>query len=420
MKIILKMSLLLGICTYSLAETYYVAPNGSNHNSGNKQFPWQAIHYAFDQLLPGDILLIREGVYKEQINLPNNMNGTEAQRILVKSYPGEWAVIDGTNKGKITLSFQSGNLNSYLIFDSLEVFGASENALWVEGNNNIIRNLVIHSAGKTALILIGNHNRIQSCEIYNAGWNGIGLESRENVERGNGASDGLRCDSNIVEYNYIYDIPNHFGINAFPNSDFPQTFLNGNVFRYNILDNTDGIFTRWHQSLSIYGNLILDNHKDGIMFATGGNDPPADYIPHTQSDIKIFNNVFTNGTPEKQKLSKVFGIRNLTNEGIDIRNNIFYGFDVDSLGWEIFVRYDSPTDTIRHNLFYNSRNDTGKRVALYGGKNYDLDDFTDTEDNRFRNNKFGDPLFTDLANNNYTVQPGSPVIRQRRIPGGFL
>ncbi len=408
--IFLRLFILLGLCSFSIAETYYVAPYGSNRNSGSNRFPWQTIQHAFTQLFPGDTLLIRDGIYKEQITLPNTMNGIKDKRIVVKSYPGEWAVIDGTDLGKITLGFQSGSLNNYLVFDSLEVFGAGENALWVEGNHNIIRNLVLHSTGKTALLLIGNHNRIQHCEIYNAGWNGIGLESREMVTEEGIASSELRSDSNYVEFCYVHDVPNHFGINVFPNPDYPQAFINGNVIRYNIIENTDGIYGRWNQSFYIYGNLVLNSHKDGIAFATGGIGQPETPIPYTESDIKIYHNVFTKGAAEQQKLDKVFAIRNLTNEGSDIRNNIFYGYDVDSLGWEIFVRHDSPEDTIRNNLFYNTLSDTNKRIMLYNGKNYSLKKMNSSDGEHFRNNIFGDPLFMNIEAGDFTVRAGSPAI----------
>jgi hypothetical protein len=43
------------------ATTYYVAPTGSNENSGTIEEPWATPAYAANQLQPGDMLIIREG-----------------------------------------------------------------------------------------------------------------------------------------------------------------------------------------------------------------------------------------------------------------------------------------------------------------------------------------------------------------------
>jgi hypothetical protein len=81
---------------------------------GSKDRPWRTLEYAFQQLRPGDTLLVREGTYQnETIVLTEQNSGRHDAPIIVKAYPGEtvvlqdgkpirfygatWWIIDGLN-----------------------------------------------------------------------------------------------------------------------------------------------------------------------------------------------------------------------------------------------------------------------------------------------------------------------------------
>ena len=84
-----------------VAGAYYMAPNGSNSNPGTMAAPWRSISRAAQTLQPGDTLYLRGGVYSEyRVNAYDNvygLQGAPGQWITIRSYPGEWAVIDGRN-----------------------------------------------------------------------------------------------------------------------------------------------------------------------------------------------------------------------------------------------------------------------------------------------------------------------------------
>jgi hypothetical protein len=66
---------------------------GKETNDGSEKKPWRSLTHALRQLVPGDTLYLRGGVYYEKLVL--SRSGTEAQPITIASYPGEAAIIDG-------------------------------------------------------------------------------------------------------------------------------------------------------------------------------------------------------------------------------------------------------------------------------------------------------------------------------------
>ncbi len=78
------------------AAEYYVSPDGSDSNSGDKATPLRTIQAAVDRLKPGDTCIIREGVYREAVKL-ENMWATAAAPVVIKAYAGESVSIDGSD-----------------------------------------------------------------------------------------------------------------------------------------------------------------------------------------------------------------------------------------------------------------------------------------------------------------------------------
>ena len=79
-------------------HNYYVAPDGSDQNTGTLESPWQTLEYALTQVSPGDVLNLRGGTYYER-GITVSTTGTGSAPITIRSYPGERAVIDGPRTG---------------------------------------------------------------------------------------------------------------------------------------------------------------------------------------------------------------------------------------------------------------------------------------------------------------------------------
>lgn len=74
--------------------TLYVdATKGADANDGSVAKPWKSVQYAVKRLKPGDTLYLRGGVYHEKVYLTRS--GSPEAPIVIASYPGELAVIDG-------------------------------------------------------------------------------------------------------------------------------------------------------------------------------------------------------------------------------------------------------------------------------------------------------------------------------------
>ena len=72
----------------------YVSPTGSDSGPGTLAQPFRTIQQGVDVLKPGDTCYVREGVYREVVTL--GKSGTKDQPIWLRAYPGERAVVDGT------------------------------------------------------------------------------------------------------------------------------------------------------------------------------------------------------------------------------------------------------------------------------------------------------------------------------------
>lgn len=78
-------------------NTYYVAPStsgGNNSNSGTLSAPFETLAHAVEQLSAGDILYVREGVYRETITIDED--GNSGSLITIQNYNNEVVTVDGT------------------------------------------------------------------------------------------------------------------------------------------------------------------------------------------------------------------------------------------------------------------------------------------------------------------------------------
>ena len=78
-----------------LATTYYVSPAGRDGQAGTEAKPFRTIQHAADVMKPGDICLIRSGLYTETVR--PKMSGTVTAPIIFRAYEGEIVTVSGAN-----------------------------------------------------------------------------------------------------------------------------------------------------------------------------------------------------------------------------------------------------------------------------------------------------------------------------------
>jgi alpha-N-arabinofuranosidase len=79
----------------SWGRELFVAPAGNDANPATSAAPLRTIQRAADRAQPGDVITIREGVYRERVNPPRG-GESDAKRIVYQAAPGEKVEITGS------------------------------------------------------------------------------------------------------------------------------------------------------------------------------------------------------------------------------------------------------------------------------------------------------------------------------------
>src|SRR5262245_33971398 len=89
-------TLALGAATLDAQTTYYVSPTGKDANAGTTlAAPFRTVQRGIDALqAPGDVLVLRGGDYAGAVKIVGK-HGAPGQPIVIRSYQGERARIDG-------------------------------------------------------------------------------------------------------------------------------------------------------------------------------------------------------------------------------------------------------------------------------------------------------------------------------------
>ena len=78
--------------------TFYISPSGNDNNAGTSESaPWATFNRAWQDLFPGDTLILLDGVYYQSLN-PNRRNGLPGSPITIRAKNDGQAIIDGQNQ----------------------------------------------------------------------------------------------------------------------------------------------------------------------------------------------------------------------------------------------------------------------------------------------------------------------------------
>lgn len=102
-------------------------PLASNSNPGSSTMPWLTIQHALDVALPGDSIVIRNGIYYESL-ITTRSGDSLGGCIVLSAYPGEQVVVDGTGHNSNT-GFRI--YHSRIIIRNLEIRNWENTGIWV-------------------------------------------------------------------------------------------------------------------------------------------------------------------------------------------------------------------------------------------------------------------------------------------------
>jgi len=212
-----------------IRATKYASPNGNG--KGTIDDPYN-LSEAMKSLVPGDVLFLRDGIYdipnKSGIRITKKI-GTKEKPIIIESYPGEKAILDG---------------KCMHIMDAVNEKIDTSYGLYIRESDYIyIRKIEIRNMSKTGIKIVGKHNKIEGCKIHNNFLPGISVENR------NGYTIPYIDGWNLIIDNEIYN-NSDAGYNA------GSTWKDG--------DNADGISISSSANNTISHNTIYGNSDDGI------------------------------------------------------------------------------------------------------------------------------------------------------------
>jgi parallel beta-helix repeat protein len=270
----------------AFATTYFIAPNGSFTNDGlttNTPTIFSNVEY---KLVPGDVLVFKDGTY----------NFTQTTYIYQKGGMADYITIKAENKhGAILVgNALANNTNDYGVF---YIYGSTK--IIVDG---LVFTRPAGSLDKGPGIRVSNASQfvtVRNCVSYNNGAGGF-------------TSEG--CDNIIFEDNIAHDNCSRNPINTSGFSMYRQQVLNNSTEEY-------GCIIRRNISYHNYCDLPYVYENESFPTPTDGNGIIIDYFdnapgntPYAKKTLVENNVCFDNGGKGIQvyKSSKVAVINNTT------------------------------------------------------------------------------------------------------------
>jgi len=417
-------------------------PSASNSNSGTASLPWKTIQHGVNQLTPGKRLYVRQSIepYFEPYRsygtdlggVTVDVSGTSTNKIYIEGYPGDTVVIN-QQRGTSSYRAETGALD--VASDSKPLTGFFIN----KGNYVVIKNFEITQTSASGIMFHpGNHNlgvEIEGNNIHH-------LYGSDNV-------GGIRLDHAdyaIVRNNIIHDIMSTGGSSNPYNSEPYKLdsgihgYESGNaLIEYNVIYNVDrGIFAKASDAdglnaATVRRNLFFNNgHSAYALEVQGSGSAPALNAEFYENIVYNSRGGVSSGLAETSGQSTSMVIYNntfhnldygvsLTGQiGVKVHSNIFssiQGMNI-SIG-RTLSSVINRLDYVDNNLYFNEGREWA--LELYASNNEIIRSISDWKSSYSRSNLnvlsanpdvnsiLADPQFTNVSDNNFTLNATSPA-----------
>lgn len=301
----------------------FVSTNGKN-NSCTNAIPC-SLATALSKLKAGDTLFLKGGTYSLSMNglkrVTISKDGTASNPIIIESYPGEKAIIEGSSL--------SPYINEERKYGSIQL----------SGDYIKFRKIEIRNMPEKGIYINANHVTVEGCIIHHNGLSGINASS----------VTGVSIRNNIVHHNSDYSL----GINK---------------WNYDNGDNADGISTSNCQSAIIENNTVYNNSDDGID-CWGSNNTLMRYNKSYSNGMLSDGSkagkgngkgIKTGGKNSRNNTASFNLVWNNYSSGIDISESTNYNAKfLNNTAWNNggkgFVTYDGIGNIIKNNIAFNNK-----------------------------------------------------------------
>ena len=193
-------------------KQWFAAPNGSSSGDGSIGKPWDlgtALRKS-STIRPGDILYLRGGKYGKggSTKFTADLAGTKDKPIIVRSYPGEWAVVDGS----ITVNGQHTWYWGFQVTNTASARHVSPSdrppGLNIFGPGTKVINMVIDNTGHPGIGFweeIGDGGEVYGTIIWGVGlYDATTKEGNSNWTRGSAIYAQNRTGTRIISDNITF------------------------------------------------------------------------------------------------------------------------------------------------------------------------------------------------------------------------
>jgi len=288
---------------------------------------YRTISDAIDSTVPGDTILVKDGIYVERVNL--NTSGTRELPIALMNYPGHSPVIDPGGGEYPSNCCPSGGTQrvevnaEWLIIEGFEIRYGWEGIKIYKGHNTIRGNWIHHNSYGGILV-------VSTSDVF---------ISKNTIEK-NGIEEGSCINPSTGQRNSK-------NCHAIYLSEFFCNGMANNTISGNLISNHGGIGIQWNASECGSGGVIRNTLVENNILE---NNSWGMALYYNTEDSLIVNNTFViENYPSTNASDHTFvGIYGSVNN--IFMNNIFQSSRDDVMG---LVVYDSESkqNTYDHNLW---------------------------------------------------------------------
>jgi hypothetical protein len=188
--LIVILCVLLAACPVHSREIF-VSPDGDDGHDGAIETPFLTVSKALDKVQPGDVILLRGGVYACRATIRIDVSGQAEHPMALWAYPGEVPVLDFQNSGSSSPGIRLAG--SFWRLKGLVIQHAGDNGIIVYGAGNCLEQIVTRYNGDsgTQLHTGAARNLVKNCDSYlnydpkNHGENADGFAAKFTLGEGN-------------------------------------------------------------------------------------------------------------------------------------------------------------------------------------------------------------------------------------------
>ena len=234
--------------TPTTGTTYYVAPTGSDSNSGLSRIsPWKTIQHAANTLQPGDSAIVTAGTYAERINLsrsgksgaPLTLEADGSANVVTRGFDIRASFVQVVGFEITTQANDSDGYGVYLSGTGMTGVTVRDNiihdlcreGIYFEpqvGNNILIQGNLIYRSAMAGIMVDGAGATIDGNEIWGTQEYPrlAGAITAFCADQGGADADGIRFfgSNHVIKNNYLHDIQFGTAINPDPHIDCFQTW----------------------------------------------------------------------------------------------------------------------------------------------------------------------------------------------------